>query len=130
MEVARIVGRFGPARDERTERSGKGVYEVAVATAHREGFDAGRGGVSITQAGRQNKVRRTVGIGHHIPRKVCGAQAELAVVERVGGVVGAIDEDADDDQGTGHEQRRQPHCQPALKRWKTAGDHAPPPTRR
>ncbi len=47
--------------------------------------------MSLLQLRRQLQPRAPVGLADDVAGEVRGAQAELAIVQRVGGVVGAID---------------------------------------
>ena len=130
MEIAWIVGGGRPAFDHGTERLGQRGDETTVASADGENVGVRRRAIGFAQGSGQGQPWRAIGRGRDILGEVGGAQAELAVGQRAGRVVGAPHEDADDGGRSEEEKRRQLHGQAKLKRARAKGSHASPSTRR
>ena len=97
MEIAWIVGGCRPAFDHGTERLGQRGDETTVASADGENVGVRRCAIGFSQGRGQGQPCRAIGSGHDILGEVRGAQAEFAVGQRAGRIIGAPDDKADND---------------------------------
>jgi len=111
-------------------RHGRFAATAAVTIADGEDIGVRRSAIGFAQVRGQGQSRGPTRLRRDVVGEVGGAQAELAVGQRLGGVVGAPDKDANDGGRSDDEKRRQAHRQAKLKRANARDDHGWPSTRR
>jgi hypothetical protein len=124
LEIGGMLGGRRPALHDGAEHVRRCSNQAAIGAADRENVGVRRDPVGVSQGPGQVQARGAVGLARNILGKIGGAQAELAIGKRVGGVVGAPDDEAHDDRRTEHEQHDQRHHQPELKRAQARLGHA------
>jgi hypothetical protein len=121
IEIARLIARQRPFRDNLAELRGRRGQHPAVRRAQDENIRVARliGGGKL----RREFESRSIRTGHRVAGKVGRAQIEIALAQRVRRVVGLIDQDRGGDRRGDGVEDRELHGEAELQRTQADRRH-------